>query len=207
MKKFLMVSMLYFSLGCSELATEPSLSEESLEGGQWVAFCFSGMASWETRKAQYDGTNYQESVEVFADSYCNSPAYSIEENGTYEIPGKLEGSSMRKLDRTLGGIRMTPLSALGVSNLNNMSFCGYSDWALNVPREIAGLSCNGQQIPPVNTTYYDLFTIWSFTADDPDFPISKGDLNFGFKWDGNDGTTEELRPVSLTSPTFKRHPL
>lgn len=207
MKKILGTMVMFLSVGCSELGTEPSLTEESLEGGQWIASCIDNYSSWETRKAQYDGTNYVESVEAFADSYCNNPAFRLQEDGVYTIPGKIEGSSMRKLDRTVASIKLTPLSALGVSNLNSSSFCGFSDWAVNVPREISGLTCNGQVIPAGGTTYYDLFTIWPYSIDDPYVGITKGDLNFGYRGGGMDGMTEETRPDSVTNPDFKRHPL
>ncbi|CAE79148.1 hypothetical protein AB1A81_05685 [Bdellovibrio bacteriovorus] len=206
MKKILGIFAVLFAVGCSKLGEDPSLSEESLEGGQWIAFCFGGNSGWETRKARYDGTNYVESVEVSADSYCNQPAYSIEEQGTYLVGDKLSGGLMRKLDRTLTSIKITPLSGLGVSNLNSGSVCGFTDWTINVAREVTGLYCNGS-VPPANTTYYDLYLIFPLSIDDPEDPIAKGDLNFGFRWGGNDGSTEETRPDSVTAPNFKRHPL
>ncbi|WP_374001502.1 hypothetical protein [Bdellovibrio bacteriovorus] len=91
-----------------------------------------------------------------------------------------------------------------VTKFNTDSFCGFSDWAAGVAKEIAGQTCDSQVMPSVNTKYYDIYIIWPFSINDPYFPITQGDLNFGSRDSGKDGSTEVLRPKAVTNPNFKR---
>ncbi|UXR65503.1 preprotein translocase subunit SecA [Bdellovibrio bacteriovorus] len=68
-------------------------------------------------------------------------------------------------------------------------------------------SCELMTIPQADTTYYDVYIIWPFSMSGPYSSITQGDLNFGYRDSEKDGTTEEKRPDSVTSPDFKRHAL
>lgn len=197
------------SMGCAEVKPElgdlPSFSEEFLEGGSWLASCFNRNGVPEIRKARYDGKTYRESAEYYSESYCSTQLFRLEESGGYVVGAKIRADSdARKLDRTIASVKLTPVAESVVTKFNTDSFCGFSDWAAGVSKEITGLTCDSQVMPSVNTKYYDIYVIWPFTMSSPYSTVYKGDLNFGSRDSGKDGSTEVLRPTAVTNPNFKR---
>ena len=102
----------------------------------------------------------------------------------------------KKFDYVQVSALVTLKTAAAVTEFNTGVLCGYSDWALNQPKDIAGKTC-GSDVQAVNgVTKYSIYKL--------DTGVAPNELKIGVKGSGNDGTTVALRHTALTNAYFKQ---
>ena len=120
--------------------------------GTWVTSCYeysSGLYSKKT--VVVSGTNYTVDYEYFSVSSCNSDnattkwvdnqtSLSIGDAMTFNSYGS-SGGSGHKFTVTHNSTTLVWLSADGVSWANTNSYCGESDWVINVAQDVSGKTC------------------------------------------------------------------
>jgi len=92
-----------------------------------------------------------------------------------------------------------------VSSFNSRSYCGYTDWTVNVAKDVTGKACDGDTMASAGTTIYDIFTIYDYSISG-DFTDGHeiGDLNFGETDGVLNGSSPDKRPIALTGPNYKK---
>lgn len=69
--------------------------------------------------------------------------------------------------------------------LSQDAFCGFTDWAVNKPKELTGLTCGTLQYPSAGSMLYTLYK------------IEHDRLCLGTHSATNDGSTEAKRSVAI----------
>ncbi|MBM4280514.1 MAG: hypothetical protein FJ137_07060 [Deltaproteobacteria bacterium] len=127
--------------------------------------------------------NYDE----FSDAACTSAIHTSHWTGTSTIPGTT-ASGETKIDIAYATFTSTPLTADNATNNNNYSYCGVTDWASGVEKDILGAPCQGFAIP-VGGESLDIYKI---TSDS---------LLFGTNAPIGMDLTEDARPTTFNELT------
>ena len=185
MKYFYIILILIFSftiLSCSKESDSSTSSTTTELEGTWVKSCDGGSYYRSTTFYYKDtvvvsGSNVTWKEEAHNDSNCSSDNYtrdwtysnglSIGDAVTYES-GTKTGA---KFTLTMSGLTETLNNSYEVTLANNNSFCGYSDWELNVAKEVAGKTCGSHDWDSVNTKRLSVYKNESSTT------IKFGDFN------------------------------
>ena len=161
---FIVMGLVIWSSGCGKVESETS-SEEALSEleGEWITSCYEVSSLYVLRRAVISNDRVRLLSEFHTDENCSSDYYTDEENDTSLEEGSevilSDGSSARRYTINLQSLKITPQSSTVVSILNSSSFCGFSDWALNIPKDYTGLTCNEVAYPPKNTMYFGLYKV------------------------------------------------
>lgn len=195
MKTHLLLVISLFAMGCAKDMVQEDLgdllssSTVPLQGGTWTTGCLASQGGgYQKRTASFSGGSYKAVQYVYSD-YCMNPHAEVTETGTYTLPG----SSKTQIDFTMTNATVKPISVQQVTSLNNVSYCGVSDWSSGVEVSLMGKFCNGIAISGV--TYYDIYYI---EPNPPLFPGSNpGDMKFGNPNTTYDRSAPAKRPAAL----------
>ncbi|MCX6131233.1 MAG: hypothetical protein NTX25_19510 [Proteobacteria bacterium] len=122
---------------------------------------------------------------IYGDAECQQQAYALDYRGPYTLD--TDGS----LNLVLSTLQLTPLDARIVQSFNQAKLCGYTNWALNAAKNVAGLDCGGTPIPQSGTVSYDRVK------------EVEGGIVFGELTEAKDGSTVAKRPVGYSDVVFK----
>ena len=160
MKNFYIILILFFSFAifsCAKKSDTSSTTTTTTElEGTWVASCFSSGSYYKIDTVTVSGTGMVYKSEMHADSSCSTDnntqewtysSLSIGDAVTYES-GTNTGAYFSMI---FSGATETPNSSYDVTWVNDNSYCGYSDWELNVAKDITGKTCDGATIISANT--------------------------------------------------------
>ena len=185
MKYFYIILILIFSftiLSCSKESDSSTSSTTTELEGTWVKSCDGGSYYRSTTFYYRDtvvvsGSNVTWKEEAHSDSNCSSDNYtrdwtysnglSIGDAVTFES-GTKTGA---KFTLTMSGLTETLNNSYEVTLANNNSFCGYSDWELNVAKDVAGKTCGPNDWDSVGTKRLSVYKNESSTT------IKFGDFN------------------------------
>ena len=180
MKNFYIILILFLSFtiySCAKKSDSSSSSSTTTElEGTWLASCFSSGSYYKIDTLTVSGTGMEYKSERHSDSSCSSDNYtqewtysslSIGDAVTYES-GTKTGA---KFTLTLSGLTETQNNSDEVTLANNNSYCGYSDWELNVAKDVAGKTCGSHDWDSVNTKRLSVYKNESSTT------IKFGDFN------------------------------
>ena len=185
MKNIYIILILFFSFtiySCAKKSDSSSSSSTTELEGTWVKSCDGGSYYRSTTFYYKDtvvvsGSNVTWKEEAHSDSNCSSDNYtrdwtysnglSIGDAVTYES-GTKTGA---KFTLTLSGLTETQNNSDEVTLANNNSYCGYSDWELNVAKDVAGKTCGSHDWDSVNTKRLSVYKNESSTT------IKFGDFN------------------------------
>jgi hypothetical protein len=133
----------------------------------------------------------------YTDAGCTQTTYSSTSNGTYSVPStQVAPAGAAPMDSAITDISMAVADSALVTQVNEHSFYGYNDWAVNAAKDITGrhASASDTQDPAdmLRTTYGI-------------FQIINGKLYFGKTSPEQPLTTAAQRPKALdmTKPYTK----
>jgi len=114
----------------------------------------------------------------------SSSGINFTTSGTHEETGSKtvqpNNVEVTKITSTINSAQWTPTTEDITNTLNVNAVCGFTDWAINVPKELTGSECNkGNQ---VNKDIY---------------LITSNSLMFGDDSNGSDGYPEALDPTDI----------
>ena len=162
---FLIVLILGFTIvSCSEEDT--STSNVEIEG-TWKTPCYVTGSYYATDTITISGTSVVLYYNYYADSSCSTDNYTV----TYNFSGYSEGSDMvfssygtsggsgKQFTMTHNYTTETPQNSSEVSWYNNNSYCGETDWALDIANDTTGLTCGSSTRWSANATIYGLYLL------------------------------------------------
>ena len=185
MKNFYIILIMFLSFtiySCAKKSDSSSSSSTTELEGTWVKSCDGGSYYRSTTFYYKDtvvvsGSNVTWKEEAHNDSNCSSDNYtrdwtysnglSIGDAVTFES-GTKTGA---KFTLTMSGLTETLNNSYEVTLANNNSFCGYSDWELNVAKDVAGKTCSPHDWDSVGTKRLSVYKNESSTT------IKFGDFN------------------------------
>ena len=197
MKKILYVLVILFLsftiFSCAKKSDDSSSSSTStteLEG-TWLSSCYSGTGFYYISTVTVSGTSFVLKHEGHNDSNCSTDNYthlwtysslSIGDGVTYES-GTKTGAYFSMI---LSSVTETMNSSYDATYANNNSYCGYSDWELNVAKDISGKTCVGTTIISANTKLLSLYKnessntirLGSFNIESDGYPSSVSSLDY-----------------------------
>ena len=156
---------------CAKKSDSSSSSSTTTElEGTWVTSCYeysSGLYSKKT--VVVSGTNYTVDYEYFSVSSCNSDnattkwvdnqtSLSIGDAMTFNSYGS-SGGSGHQFTVTHNSTTLVWLSADDVSWANTNSYCGISNWVINVAQDVSGKTCGSSTEWSSGITLYGLYLL------------------------------------------------
>lgn len=110
--------------------------------GTWQTACY--------MKAQttlaYDDLALTGTYTEYGDDACTTPIHVSKWTGTGVVTGQTAAGDT-KLDLSFTSFKSTPLTAENAAFNNTNQYCGATDWAANVEKDILGKDCYGFSIP------------------------------------------------------------
>jgi len=105
-------------------------------------------ASMTTEMSDYDNT----------DTTCaGTPLYSINETNTFTVGADVTTPAGAKiLDWTPSKVEATIKTAGAVNQFNGNAQCGFSDWTINVAKDVSTAACGGQAL---NSAVYNIYDV------------------------------------------------
>jgi len=131
--------------------------------GTWKSSCVSSGSNYLIRTQTTSGTNWAERLEYHSDSSCANDSYRYDYTFSSLSIGNAvtfdSGKTGHKLTMTLETNTYTPLSSSDVTWDNNNSWCGETDWVLNIAQSIAGKTCQSTTQWNTNITIYGVYAL------------------------------------------------
>lgn len=147
--------------------------------GTWKTACY--------MKAQttlaYDALALTGTYTEFSDDACTTPIHVSKWTGTGVVTGETAAGDT-KLDLSFTSFKSTALTAENAAFNNTNQYCGATDWAANVEKDILGKDCYGFSIP-VGGKSLDIYRVEGST------------LKFGQGSKIGTNLTEADRPTSI----------
>jgi hypothetical protein len=130
-------------------------------------------------------------IHRFDDTACNNALYDQDIVGTYSLVGdSTTAAGAQNVNINIHSTTIKPATEAAAGKLNEAKFCGATDWANGVAKDVTGADCGGKK----------------FSQGDVVFDLVKRDhdtLFLGKASFFNDGTSAGERPTALDTD----HPL
>jgi len=195
MKNFYIILIIFFSFAifsCAKKSDTSSTTTTTTElEGTWLTSCYSSGSYYKLYTLIVTGTGVVLKKEMHHDSNCSTDnntqewtysSLSIGDAVTYDN-GTKTGAYFSMI---FSGATETPNSSYDVTWVNDNSYCGYSDWELNVAKDITGKTCVGTTIISANTKLLSLYKnessntirLGSFNIESDGYPSSVSSLDY-----------------------------
>ena len=107
-----------------------------------------------TSSVSFDSGEFHGVFELFADGACEISNLELEYRGSFVTTGN-------DMTWTPTHILQTIFRPEVVAHYNTKALCGFTDWKIDEPKDVAGRFCAPNQVPSVGTDYQDRFQIES----------------------------------------------
>ena len=164
MKNFLLIiilSLILFSCGEKEESDDSATTE--LEG-TWVTDCYQYSNSQYNKKTiVVSGKNYTYTSEYYSSSKCAT----VEDKWVYTLTSLAIGDAMtfssggsgHRFTSYHNSTKLEWQSAGSVSWANTNSYCGISNWVINVAQDVSGKTCGSSTEWSSGITLYGLYLL------------------------------------------------
>ena len=156
----------FLLLGCKKDDDSSTTTTTELEG-TWKTACHSSGDYYYIRTVAVTGTTFVEKNEYHSDSSCANDNATFEVNfgsltigdvKTFDSYGS-SGGSGAEFTMTLSTNTLTPLNSTEVSWANTNSYCGISNWVINVAQDVSGKTCGSSTEWSSGITLYGLYIL------------------------------------------------
>ena len=167
MKNIYIILILFFSFtiySCAKKSDTSSTTTTNTElYGAWVSSCHSAWSSYWIKTWTFTGSALVVKWDEHSDSSCATDyviwtdtysSFSIGNEATLD-----NGSTGRKFTTKVVSFVGSMQTAAAVTEYNNISFCGYSDWALNTTKDYTGETCGSTDYAAANTNIYGVYLL------------------------------------------------
>lgn len=150
-------------IGCdndkSSSSSSSALNDEL--SGSWKSACIPRSASTSvTMTFTFSGGNVQIRSDLSSGATCSGTLFVTEtHSGTYSIGGASSVSGAKVLNYNLTGAAITVVHATAVASWNSGAFCGFNNWAVNVPKSVslpAPTNCLYTPVDPSGPTIFSV---------------------------------------------------
>ena len=175
MKNFYIILILFLSFtiySCAKKSDSSSSSSTTTEGsttteleGTWQTPCHARGSKYMIRTLTVSGTNVTDQWKYHFDSSCDNDSYSYDTTHSslsigdeYTDDGYgSSGGSGHQFTMTIDTNTYTSLSASDLTWVNDNSYCGETGWELNTAKDVAGKTCDSEDMWDTNITIYGLY--------------------------------------------------
>lgn len=182
----------------SDNSSNPSPEPAANLLGTWLLSC---QQTSFTTELVVDATSYDATTTTYTDGTCVDPLFTDVYSNTYltgQSVTSTNGLPATELDVTLTTVERTLHTDIMVMGYNASTSCGYSDWEIDVPKDITGRDCGSfasgctsdstsTVCDAAGTTTYTIYGVNDTGTQ----------LNFGYPTTGRDGTTPAARMNTL----------
>jgi hypothetical protein len=152
--KYILCAVLCLVLKHPAFAQASSISgDQDLFQGLWRQEC----ASRNIRTEDFQGAQVSLSESFYSDDLCLGGSLSFISRGTYTLP------RAGQMDFEFTGMGLVLRDSRFVEDFNQRQVCGFSDWQLEVEKEISGRTCeifgSPQRIPAVGDKRYGIYQL------------------------------------------------
>ncbi len=122
--------------------------------GQWKKACQDIDGDYLLEEMNVDKNSWSESQVAFENADCTLPYIRFEKQFALVI-------NNNNRDLTLQNVFYTSMTAEGAQALNEIEFCGVSDWKLNVRQSMLNKDCGDGEVYQAGTKLYSIFKLSS----------------------------------------------
>jgi hypothetical protein len=194
----LILAPLSLAVGCGKEEEEEEEEEDAAGelAGTWDTACVArdrdgSVESHIRRRAVITGESLiiTQSQYPATDTTCGgTPNLIIVEDTTFVVGADVATpAGAKEFDYVYNSFKATLLSQAFVDQFNEGSFCGASDWVLNVEKDVTTASCGGEGSRPNNAPIYDIYD------------VDGTSLKFGQETDTADRFSAATRPTTLAT--------
>lgn len=203
----LVILPIYF--GCGQTASTTTESANTLTNlaGTWKTSCQGPVSSaYAMDQVVVSSSDMTQTLMGYSNSTCSTLsttmviAFTVTVGSTSTSSGPTQNAT--KLNATLVSIKATPNTASAATNWNTATYCGFSNWANGVTKDITGnTTCSMKSAGAIN---YQMFRITSSSGTNNnlvfgDFP-SLSIFDFYDSWNSNDNA----QPVFFSTTYTKQ---
>jgi hypothetical protein len=145
----------------------------------------------------YTATGVVVTADVYRELDCKAPNYTMTVTADYKLGADAGG--LTPIDYTLHTIKITYKDAFDIADINDAAFCGFSDWAVGVAKDVSGKVCFDDD-PALPKDGDKLFDVAQLDAGKLYFGLAA--QRAGIKPGPHDGSTAEKRPVAVDRTQF-----
>lgn len=110
--------------------------------GTWETPCYMGAKT----QLSYSNLALNGTYIEYSDMTCTTQRHITTWTGTATVGDEVQ-AGIRKLDLSFSSFRSKPLTAAEAMFVNQNQYCGSTDWAAGVEKDVLGKSCYGFSIP------------------------------------------------------------
>jgi len=168
MRNIYIILILIFSFtifSCAKKDESSSTTSTTELEGAWVSSCYSKWDTYWIKTWTFTGSALVVKWDEYSDSSCATDyiiwtdtysSFSIGNEATLD-----NGSTGRKFTTKVDSFVGSMQTAAAVTDYNNISWCGYSDWALNTTKDYTGKTCGGNDYAyaAANTNIYGVYLL------------------------------------------------
>lgn len=110
--------------------------------GTWESPCYMGAKT----QLAYSNLALNGTYIEYSDMTCTTQRHITTWTGTATVGDEVQ-PGVHKLDLAFSSFRSKPLTATEASFVNQNQYCGFTDWAAGVEKDVLGKSCYGFSIP------------------------------------------------------------
>jgi hypothetical protein len=161
--------------------------------GTWETACINSNNQYGKNVLTVTGANMNQVSYAYGDAACATQWLTVEMSATAQYGADSQiVAGAKELDVVVSKVYLTGNESRIVDYLNQNTFCGFSDWAINQQKDITGLTCGEETMPKTGDPYYDIYG-----------QLQDGKLALGLADKEYDGKTVEKRVRHLDT----EHPL
>lgn len=170
--------------------------------------CSSVSYGYVKNSAVYEASGmFTRKSEVYPDSSCATKHVTEEIQGTYSLGTFTDNmlSTKTDLNLTYVAVLWTPATTAVANGYNMANLCGFNDWAVGVPKDVSGRTCDTATILASGATVYTFYK-YQVADQGPVGPIPAkyaGDVTFGTSSYGPDGLSEAQRHTVEDGGSFR----
>ena len=201
MKRFIIIALTlsfsFFVFSCSE--EDDAVTDTDPLIATWESDCMidpdQTTESYKERLVASSLTAGTFSRDVYPDTTCATLMMTVDLTASSIVGSEItidSGETVTEFDLIFTAASFTPKSATAVSDFNSTSMCGYTDWVLDVAKDVSaklGLTqaCGG---PTLDEAIYTIYYLSNANTN-----LQLGDTNNS----ANDGSTAALRESVLSA--------
>lgn len=154
--------------GCNpEEDTADDTVTAGLIDGRWTGLCVdNGDGTFDKKLNVYSGSSVTTTLGTYDDSSCSTPLVIINAIGSVTFGNAyiaVSGETVYDVDFSGLAITATPKDTFTAIQMNNDSYCGYTNWIVDIPQSIIGCDYSGDGVSDLESTMYDIVELTSNT--------------------------------------------
>lgn len=155
--------------------------------GAWSTGCMDDDGTQGNYTYTFSDDSFTGVMTNYNDAECKQGILTFAIQASYVGGTEAPRAPAKIFDATVVSVTATLHDARYVDYFNQSTVCGFSDWALDVAKDLTGATCGDEKMASAGDKMYNIYA------------ISGNQLTLGETTDELDGKTPETRPTELDS--------